>query len=187
MRGWARPSRSLARGEAVTLTLVASAGRALSRDSLSSPRPVFVLSKQPLSTSASARSALPRRIALRHRTDIQHLTAAPAQTIPRRMTATRNTQPTTCNLRPSNSHANMSTPRGGRGGERGRGSRGNTYTRGTAGRSRSNGAPTDNNTERPTQQVYARGGSRGATRGAAARGNTTATTSAAPRGRGNHS
>ncbi|KAH4068259.1 hypothetical protein HBI56_117050 [Parastagonospora nodorum] len=103
------------------------------------------------------------------------------------MTATRNPQPATCNLQPSNTRANMSTPRGGRGGERGRGSRGNTYTRGTAGRSRSNGAPTDNNTERPTQQIYARGGSRGANRGGAARGTTTTTTTAAPRGRGNHS
>jgi hypothetical protein len=91
--------------------------------------------------------------------------------------------------------ANMSTPRGGRGGERGRGARGNPFTRGAAGRGRGNGAPTDTNTERPAQQVYTRGGSRGANRGGAARGNTTTTTTprgnpftrANTRGRGNHS
>ncbi|KAF2031368.1 hypothetical protein EK21DRAFT_63256 [Setomelanomma holmii] len=70
--------------------------------------------------------------------------------------------------------ANMSTLRGGRGGERGRGARGgttNNATRGGAGRGRGNGAPASNNTERPSQQVYQRGGARGGARGA--RGNTT--------------
>lgn len=84
----------------------------------------------------------------------------------------------------------MSTPRGGRGGERGRGTRGsNPFTRGITGRGRGNGAPAQNhtNTERPTQAVYTRGGGpRGGSRGNMAMTRGSTTTRANTRGRGNH-
>ena len=108
--------------------------------------------------------------------------------------------PVTCAIiTPAHAHnlrrtPNMSTPRGGRGGERSRGARGGyNANRGNAGRGRGNGAPAYNNADRPTQPVYARGGQRGANRGGAARGGNNITTPrgstntrAATRGQGNH-
>ncbi|KAH7087625.1 SAC3/GANP/Nin1/mts3/eIF-3 p25 family-domain-containing protein [Paraphoma chrysanthemicola] len=72
--------------------------------------------------------------------------------------------------------ASMSAPRGGRGGGGDRGRSNNNTNRSQNARGRGNGAPTTHSTDRPSQQVYQRGGARGGSRGGAARGNTTNTT-----------
>ena len=165
-------SSSLPRGDPVTLALVASAARALSRDSLSSATSLctFIAAAVDVGTgtvcpASTTTDQLSNRSLTRASSPCANKTPTP------------NTQHPTPNACPQhhNTRANMSTPRSGRAGDR-RSSRGNTHPRSTGGRNRGNGAPADNNMGRPTQQVYARGGgSRGANRGGAAHGNTTTT------------